>query len=201
MILYKKDRFFSLPKYLLWMDIWQLLFILMPIAVALIIFGFDAGVFSFVWLILSLGPYLFRIRRPRACQIALQNDVITITCSKWFAVYDVTINLQHLGVELYKNKYWRYNSNEYQNYLYFTDTTDKNVFVEFTASFFSVGKVLEALSHQPIFNLGDKELNLVARYQKEIAEFNTPRARFFRILIPTLLIGALLLIFYIFRDH
>lgn len=181
------------------MDVWQVLFILMPIAIALVIFGFDASVFSFVWLILSLGPYLFRIRHPRACQIALQDGVITITCSKWFTVYDVRINVQNLGVELYKNKYWRYNSNEYENYLYFTDTTDKKVFVEFTASFFSIGRVLEALSQQPINNLGDKELNLVARYQKEIAEFNTPRARFFRILIPTLLIGTMVLIFYIFR--
>jgi hypothetical protein len=204
MIPYKKTGVDFFPRSLWWITnnfylLFILLFFLLGLSIVLIMSGVVSGLPFLFWAVIGMCVYLYVNRNARPCCIELRDKLIIITCSKYFSVYDATINDEDLRVELYKNKYYRgsYWGTDSQHYLYFTSATDKNVWIELSADFYALGKILEVLSQKQSIALGDRELTYVSDYRKQLETDKTPGARLARIMIPVILI--LLAIFIVYQ--
>lgn len=203
MIIYKTFGTDSLPRPLWWMAhnfylLFIFLMLLLSLFVVLITNGMMSGLPFLLWGVVALSVYLYNNRNSRPCRMELRDGSLVITSSIQFAVHDIVIPLEALRLELYKSKYYRggYSAMNSERYLYFTSAADKNVWVELSAPFYTLGKILDALSQQPDIVFGDRELNFVAQYRKDMETYNNPGRRLTRILVPVVFIGLLILIAY-----
>jgi hypothetical protein len=203
MIVYKKAGIDFLPRYLWWMVsnlylLFILLFLLLCLFTLLILYSAVSGLAFLFWIIIGICVYLYVNRNARPCRVELRDKSLVITCSKYFSVFDIAVNYEDLRIELYKNKYYQgnYEGSESQHYLYFTSATDKKVWMELSATFYTLGKILDALSKEPNIILEDRELNFVDNYHKQLEADKTPRTRLAKAMIPVILIALAILIWY-----
>lgn len=122
------------------------------------------------------------------------------TESLWFVTGKKTFHIKFvdLRIELYKEKHYStaITGGSYPYYIYFSDVTDETTWLELKDSYFRLGAVLLKLSKLPGIQLGDREINFLTKFEREWREYNSPKGKLMRVLIPLAIIVVFLIVGY-----
>lgn len=122
------------------------------------------------------------------------------TNSLWFVTGKKTLEIKFidLRIELYKEKYYStaMTGGGYPYYIYFSHATDETIWLELKDYYFKLGEVLHKLSKLPGIQIGGREINFLTKFEREWRDYNSPRGKFFRVLIPVAIIFLFILMTY-----
>ncbi|MCW5911921.1 MAG: hypothetical protein KIT62_12645 [Cyclobacteriaceae bacterium] len=140
---------------------------------------------------------IFMPRKPTAIQIAWEGDSLIITYLHRFSQHTTTIPCKDVRLEIYKDPYYKiYSRSGFPYYLYISHATDPSVWIEVADYYFTLGKTLKETGKIPAIALGTRELNFVYQYERDWREYQSPRGKLIRVLIPVILVAAFLLLLY-----
>lgn len=203
MIIYKTYGIDFLPRPLWWISnnlylLFIFLMLLLMLATGLFMQGMMSVLPFVMWAVIMFAVFLHINRKARPCQIAIDDESVVFTCSKFFAVFDVAVPSSVLRLELYKSKQYRgnYSGAAFERYLYFSSSSDNQLWIELNAPFYTLGAVLHALAEKGNIAMGTRELNFIAQYHEKMKTYNTPRARIIRISVPLVSLVLIALIVY-----
>lgn len=122
------------------------------------------------------------------------------TESLWFVTGNKTFHIKFvdLRIELYKNKYYitTITGGDHPYYIYFAHASDETIWLELKDYYFKLGAVLLKLSKLPGIQIGDREINFLTKFEREWREYNSPKGKLMRVLIPLAIIIVFLTVSY-----
>lgn len=122
------------------------------------------------------------------------------TDSLWFVTGKKTFHIKFvdLRIELYKEKYYStaVTGGSFPYYIYFSDITNETTWLELKDSYFRLGAVLLKLNKLPDIQIGDREINFLTKFEREWREYNSPKGKLMRVLIPAAIIALFLTVVY-----
>lgn len=127
-------------------------------------------------------------------QIALGKESLFFHTSR----KTIEIKIEDVRIELFKNKHYstatRYGS--YPYFLYITHVDNPTDWLELGDYYFKLGAALLEMSKVSGIHLDDRAIKFLIKFERKWEEYNTPRAKFYRVVIPIGFALIFLLVFY-----